>query len=36
MKCDHCGHDWTYIGKQKKFAKCPECGSKVKLSDPKD
>jgi hypothetical protein len=36
LKCEECGHVWVYLGKQKRFAKCPECGRRIKLSDPRE
>ncbi len=34
LKCDNCGHEWTYLGNKKMYARCPECRYFVKIQNP--
>ena len=33
LKCYHddCGHEWTYKGKSRIYATCPQCQRKVRI-----
>lgn len=31
LKCNHCGHEWFYKGKQKYYTNCPRCLYKVRI-----
>jgi acetyl-CoA carboxylase beta subunit len=31
LKCQRCGHEWLYKGKQIYYACCPTCLSKVRI-----
>jgi ribosomal protein S27E len=35
IKCDGCGHTWTYKGKMKVMATCPDCMKRVRIEKNK-
>jgi DNA-directed RNA polymerase subunit RPC12/RpoP len=35
MKCQRCGHDWLYTGRNPRYASCPRCRTTVIVEDNK-
>ncbi len=31
LRCHRCGYEWTYKGKMKWYASCPQCRTSVKI-----